>query len=106
VTIAFITAGVGAFIRPGADRFGGLGLDQLLEDQAHGITDQLDVIPERNSSSRSDRADSERAIGCISFSVLLAEHTENRADGSPKWGPRRLLAWHTPKPPTIGSPMH
>ena len=41
VPVALIHTSVAALIAPGADRLGGLGLDQLLEHQAHRAADQL-----------------------------------------------------------------
>jgi len=44
VTIAFIRAGVTAFVSGGADCFGGFELDQLLHHQTHRVADQVHSV--------------------------------------------------------------
>ncbi len=42
--VAFGRPLAAAFVAPGADHRGGFGLDELLEDETHGIADEVDAV--------------------------------------------------------------
>gem|GEM_PF-2259158 len=85
-------AGLGAFVPGRADHLGRFQLDQILQRDPHRFTDQVHALPGTDTSSNSERADWDKAIGEISFGECLAVHTKNLADG-----PTYLRA--TPLPP-------
>ena len=44
MAVALVGSRLGALVEPGADRLGRLGLDELLEDDAHGLPDEVHAV--------------------------------------------------------------
>ncbi|GAA3518705.1 hypothetical protein GCM10022263_03050 [Nocardioides daeguensis] len=73
--VAFGRAGLGAHVGIGADPLGGIGFNQLLHYHPDRLTDQIHAITGTNASSSPERADWDKAIGRVSFSVSLRRFT-------------------------------
>ena len=98
--VALIHTSVAALIAPGADRLGGLGLDQLLEHQAHRAADQLRATTGAKRLPQLCRVNIRKGHRCVLLDEWVISLTEDHADGPPSGGPLQL-----PQSPPLGGTL-
>ena len=94
--VAFGDASVDTLIAASADVLGGFDLDQLLQHQLHGVTDQIHSFAgtERGRAARTRQTHTGPSVN-FSFSASWLEHTENHADGpTQRWTLDNYLKAH------------
>ena len=90
--VALIHTSVAALIAPGAHRLGGLGLDQLLEHQAHRAADQLRATTGAKRLPQLCRVNIRKGHRCVLLDEWVISLTEDHADGPPSGGPLRATS--------------
>ena len=100
VPVALIHTSVAALIAPGADRFGGLGLDQLLEHQTHRAAHQLCAATGAEGLPQLRCVSIRKGHRCVLLDELVISLTEDHADDPPSGGPQRL-----PQTPPLGGTL-
>ena len=79
--VAFGDPVLGAFVAAGADPLGGFGFDQLLHHHADRLADQIHAVTGAERLEQLGQGRLGQGHRWVSFSVCLAVHTEDPADG-------------------------